>query len=278
MNLPIVNINNPEEIRTACEKYGFFYVPVNDSDIMVLNNVFTYTKEYFEKSDDEKMKQIMNKDGFGYAPFKKVKFNDSIDLKESFSYRPNEIKCEHDTLLNEHFRNMSIYSKHIFSKIISSIGLPCSDYKTAADPGFNTLTLLHYPSIPSDTQNNNIYGVSPHTDWGLITLLYTTADGLQIYIDGEWLDVPLLSNHFIVNIGDMLEIITDGKYKSTLHRVVVKQEKYSIAFFFEPNLEYLVEPYNKNNRFKPIKYCDYLKAKIDYSYNSILDSLVNKSI
>lgn len=265
MEFPIINLDDPDDISNACKKYGFFYVRINEDDIVVLNNLLNYTKEYFNKSEDIKMLNKMDRDGLGYAPIKKQD-SDSIDIdsKESFSYRPSMV--EYADQIGEYYDKMSFYANHIFYKIIHSLRLQCNDYNTVANPGFNTITLLHYSEV--DHTDKNVFGIGPHTDWGLITLLYTTTPGLQIYIDSEWQDVDPINNHFIVNIGDMLERISDGQYRSTLHRVVIREEKYSIAFFFEPNIKSTIEPYNQSGKFEPIIYEDYIKAKLDHSYKA----------
>lgn len=269
MELPIVNINNLDEIKSACQKYGFFYVSIDPVDVNIVNNMIELNKNYFSLQEDEKTKQILDKNGLGYAPLKRVSLNkDKKEIKESFSYRPNQIECIDNDLTKKYFDIMSKYSKNIFTKVIKSLNIPIENYVSAITPSFDTLTMIHYPKI-TNTNDDNVCGIAPHTDWGLLTLLYTSTDGLQIKHDNQWFDIPTLPNHLIVNIADMLEIISDEQYKSTLHQVITKDEKYSIAFFFEPNLEYLIEPYNKSDKYKPIKYLDYLKAKLDHSYGVI---------
>jgi len=266
----IVDLNNAASIKTACEKSGFFYVPVNESDIELLNDVLKFSKEFFGKEDQFKRNYLLNPNGLGYAPLKHVILDKTMtEVKESFSYRPNDIQYENDELLRKYFERMNSYSRIIYQKILESLGLDYQDYLLSINQGFNTLTLLHYPQVKSDV-SKNIYGVAPHTDWGLITLLYTTVDGLQININNEWVDVPTIHNHFIVNIADMLEVLSGGKYKSTLHRVLVEKEKYSIAFFVDPNLDYIIEPCIKNTKYVSIKYSDYLEQKLDESYRTLM--------
>ena len=63
----------------------------------------------------------------------------------------------------------------------------------------------------------------------------------------------------------MLEILSGGEYKSTLHRVLTINEKYSLAFFFEPNMDCIISPYNCNDLYKPIKFSEYFGQKISES-------------
>ncbi len=80
-----------------------------------------------------------------------------------------------------------------------------------------------------------------------------TAPGLQVLTkQGEWIDTPLLENTLVMNIGDMMEILSNGKYLATKHRVKkVQQERYSFPLFFSCDYDYVIQPINTN---EPPKY------------------------
>ncbi|XP_040971165.1 2-oxoglutarate-Fe(II) type oxidoreductase hxnY isoform X6 [Gossypium hirsutum] len=110
-----------------------------------------------------------------------------------------------------------------------------------------TLRLLHYEDQFSDPAKG-IYGAGAHSDFGFITLLATDdVMGLQICKDKDakpqiWEYVTPIKGAFIVNLGDMLERWSNCMFKSTLHRVLGNgQDRYSIAYFVEPNHDCLVE-------------------------------------
>ena len=104
---------------------------------------------------------------------------------------------------------------------------------------------LHYPPIPS-SESKGIFAAGAHSDYGFLTILWTDGTpGLQIYLESKgWMDVNPLPGAFIVNLGDMLERWTGGKFASTRHRVVntYGRERYSCAFFFEPSFTSIVSP------------------------------------
>jgi isopenicillin N synthase-like dioxygenase len=88
---------------------------------------------------------------------------------------------------------------------------------------------------------------------------------------GEWIQAPPIDGTFVVNIGDMLERWTCGKYKATPHRVknVTTSDRLSAPFFFDPNFECIVTPLSEfaateeeKNKWEPIKYGDYILAKV----------------
>ncbi|GFH20353.1 oxygenase-like protein [Haematococcus lacustris] len=96
---------------------------------------------------------------------------------------------------------------------------------------------LHYHAVLS-SPGQGIFGAGAHSDYGMLTLLITDDQpGLQIHMPQHgWLDVPPRPGCFIVNLGDMLERWTNGRYRSTLHR-----ERYSLAAFLDPNFDARVE-------------------------------------
>ena len=100
------------------------------------------------------------------------------------------------------------------------------------------LRLVHYPYNP-DAEDGQ--GIGAHTDYECFTLLKPTAPGLEVLNGaGEWIDVPPVPGTFVVNIGDMLELWTNGAFVATSHRVrKVAEERYSFPLFF--NVDYDTE-------------------------------------
>jgi isopenicillin N synthase-like dioxygenase len=93
------------------------------------------------------------------------------------------------------------------------------------------LRLIHYPYDPSASDRP---GLGAHTDYELFTMLRSTAPGLEVMNDaGVWVDAPPIANAYAVNIGDMLELWTNGEFVATSHRVrKVREERYSFPLFF----------------------------------------------
>ncbi len=115
------------------------------------------------------------------------------------------------------------------------------------------LRLLHYPSASHSGSNTNKpqYGASAHTDFGAITLLLQDENpGLEVLDttakgEGVWRPIEPNPDAYVVNIGDMLSIVTGNAYKSSIHRVVCKRperERYSVVYFFEGCLDATLKP------------------------------------
>lgn len=103
------------------------------------------------------------------------------------------------------------------------------------------------PAVPTGSGDVDAWGVGEHTDYGLITLLaHDGTPGLQVRATaGGWLDVPSVPGTFVVNLGDMLERMTAGQYRSTPHRVRIggqQRDRLSFPFFFDPGWDVPVAP------------------------------------
>ena len=103
------------------------------------------------------------------------------------------------------------------------------------------LRLIHYPFNPDA---GDAMGIGSHTDYECVTLLRSTAPGLEVLNSaGQWIDAPPLPGALIINIGDMMEIWSNGEFVATSHRVrPVKEERYSFPLFFAVDYDTEVAP------------------------------------
>ncbi|PWA65030.1 flavonol synthase [Artemisia annua] len=131
------------------------------------------------------------------------------------------------------------------------------------------LKINYYPPCPCPEL---ALGVAPHTDMSSITILVPNeVQGLQVFKDGDWYDVAYIPNALIIHIGDQIEILSNGKYKSVYHRTTVNKEKTRMSWpvFLEPPPEFEVGPIpklvNKDDppKYKTKKYKDYVYCKLN---------------
>jgi aminocyclopropanecarboxylate oxidase len=135
-------------------------------------------------------------------------------------------------------------------------------------PNFGT-KVSNYPPCPKP---DLIKGLRAHTDAGGIILLFQDdkVSGLQLLKDGQWIDVPPMRHSIVINLGDQLEVITNGKYKSVLHRVIAQTNgnRMSIASFYNPGGDAVIYPATalvekeaeeKNNVYPKFVFEDYMK-------------------
>ena len=140
-----------------------------------------------------------------------------------------------------------------------------------------SLRLLHYPACSSDKIQNSQLGAGAHTDYGLTTFLFQdSVGGLEICDQhGNWQDVEPDKSVVLINSGDLLERWTNGKYRSTLHRVKPMtrgRDRFSIAFFVDPDsdteikvLENCIDT-GTPQKFSDINAGEYIQGKLENSH------------
>jgi isopenicillin N synthase-like dioxygenase len=156
------------------------------------------------------------------------------------------------------------------------LGVSDNFFDDKLDQPLATLRLLHYPPRSERFEAGQI-GAGEHTDYGNITLLATDdSGGLEVRTrSGDWIAPPAIPSALICNIGDCLMRWTNDFYVSTPHRVVnpVGRERYSIAFFLDPNPDALVEclpscvSSDRPARYAPTTGAAYLKSRLDATYS-----------
>ncbi|KAG0649180.1 putative 2-oxoglutarate-dependent dioxygenase [Hyphodiscus hymeniophilus] len=140
-------------------------------------------------------------------------------------------------------------SAKLLSVLATSLGKLPSFFEHYLEDSLSTLRLLHYPPVPAERQQDLI--CTPHTDSGILTLLHQDkTGGLEVRnSDGEWIPAPYVPGSMVVNIGDLMAKVSEGRWIATYHRVrsmnreggVRSQGRYSIPFFFEPGMDCVVQ-------------------------------------
>ena len=149
----------------------------------------------------------------------------------------------------------------------------------AASHGFDLpttwLRLVRYDPCPGGPRPGQ-YGSAPHTDFGCITVLaQDDTGGLEVMSpDGRWIGVPPLPGSLVVNVGDMLRRWSNGRLRSTPHRVQCprERERYSCAYFHDPNVNAWIRPLpecvdrDRPEKFAPVRFGDFLRTELESSY------------
>jgi len=154
--------------------------------------------------------------------------------------------------LETYFGEANALSRRVRRVLALSLGLPASDLERHYTRPLDLLLMNHYPATKRSPAKGD-FGLGAHCDYGFTTLLLTDGTpGLQVCKDKtksvgerEWVSVPAQKKGtFVINFGDLVEILSNGKYASVLHRVVNTsgQERKSIAFFCEPSADARISP------------------------------------
>ena len=260
ISLKDLSSNNKSTISLLSEaltNHGFFVITDHEIPFSLFNRAYEYSEKFFNLESSIKYKYSFREHAGarGYTPFgKETALGESVpDLKEFWHHGPiidntfdtrimdnivvNEIK-DFNKVFDELFKEMNNLGSKLLSAISVSLDLPNNYFSKSTNKGNSLLRLIHYP--PSN--NENIYRAREHADINLITLLIGANEpGLEVKDkSNNWIPVSSSYEDIVCNIGDMMQLITDQKLRSTPHRVVKykteePKSRYSIPFFMHPS-------------------------------------------
>ena len=249
-----------QELGKAYEEVGFVAVKNHGVPDALIGDLYKYVQEFFSLPSEQKKKyEIPELAGQrGYTSFGKehAKGSDAPDLKEFFQYGqvprdnfneeeyPPNVSVNQIAAFNPTFesayRAFEKSGTALLQAIALYLGLDEHYFDDYVRNGNSILRSIHYPPITSEPKS--AIRAEQHEDINLITLLVgASADGLQILTkQDEWVGVTSLPEQIVVNVGDMLQRLTNNKLRSTTHRVVNPSRelwhtsRFSIPFFLHP--------------------------------------------
>jgi isopenicillin N synthase-like dioxygenase len=262
------------EIGKACRESGFFYITGHGVGEKLQQRLEHLSRQFFAQPLETKMAIRMARGGKawrGYFPVGGELTSGQPDLKEGV-YFGAELDEDHPmaragvplhgpnlfpasipefrrTVL-EYLNGMTALGHALMRGIALSLGLAESYFaeRYTGDP-LILFRIFNYPAQPSTANSSGGWGVGEHTDYGLLTILkQDDAGGLQVKSQSQWIEAHPIPGSFICNIGDMLDRLTGGLYRSTPHRVrnLSGRDRLSFPFFFDPNFNAEVEPLPSN--------------------------------
>ena len=253
-----------ESLGKAYEEVGFVAVKNHGVPDELIANQYEYVQQFFslplEKKLDYEIKGLAGQRGYTSFGREHAKGSDAPDLKEFFQYGQtvedndpiqseypanvsvDEIKPFNKTLFDA-YRNFEKSGKALLQAIALYLQLDEHYFDQYVHNGNSILRCIHYPPITNEPKS--AIRAEQHEDINLITLLVgASADGLQILTkQGDWVNVTSLPEQIVVNVGDMLQRLTNNKLRSTTHRVVNPPKalwhtsRFSMPFFLHPRSE-----------------------------------------
>jgi isopenicillin N synthase-like dioxygenase len=251
-------------LREVTHEVGFFYLVGHGIPQELIDEVLDVSRRFFALPEDDKLaiENVHSPQFRGYTRTGKELTNGEIDWREQIDIGeerdtvdegadywrlegPNLWPAqlpELQTAITEWRAQLSALALRLMRTWAVALGAPEDVFDPAFgdDRAFSLIKIVRYPGTSEEGAAQQ--GVGAHRDGGVLTLLLVEPDkaGLQVEHDGEWIDAPSLPGAFVVNIGEMLELATDGYLKATLHRVEspkVGTDRISIPFFFNPALD-----------------------------------------
>ena len=258
------------EIGEACRAQGFFYVTGHGVEPVTVDRLVEASRRFFAQGEDTKMQWRMALGGRawrGYFPAGGELTSGRPDWKEGL-YLGSELAEDHPLVRARtplHGRNLfpnvpglreavltyigalTRVGHALMEGIARSLDLEATYFadRYTAEP-LILFRIFNYPSRPAPAGQDVQWGVGEHSDYGLLTMLWQDdVGGLQVKTREGWVEAPPRPGTFVCNIGDMLDRMTGGLYRSTPHRVALNatgRDRLSMPFFFDPHFEARVRP------------------------------------
>lgn len=266
-SVPVIDLmdaNASELLRNACETWGAFQLVNHGIASSLVEEVRYEAGRFFALPAGQKMKVLRSPSGAtGYGVARITPFFSKYMWHEGFTIIGSPIDharevWPHDherfcDVMNKYQKDMKALVERVICLILKSLNVSHEDISwlnsnngSGSSSASAALQLNSYPFCPEPDQ---AMGLAPHTDTSLLTFLHQSETaGLQVFKEGlGWVPVPPLDGAFVVNVGDLFHILSNARFPSLLHRVVVNggKQRYSVAYFYNPPTDYIVSPFNK---------------------------------
>lgn len=276
VNIPRLDLNDyikgsPEQrkrfsdqIGKAFNDTGFVTIANHGMTQELIDELYTEVKQFFGMPEDQKLKyekpELAGQRGYTSKGREKAKDSITPDLKEF--WQSGQVVKDHDPVKSEYpdnimvdelpgfnkvtrevYERLEYAGKYLLRAIAVYLDLPENYFDDKVHNGNSILRAIHYFPIENpDSLPADAVRAGAHEDINLITLLIgASADGLEVLTrDGSWYPVKAHVEDIVVNVGDMLQRLTNNKLKSTTHRVVnpprelMKTSRFSVPFFLHP--------------------------------------------
>ena len=254
-------------IESACRDSGFFYVTGHGIDADRFARLDEASRRFFALPEPQKLAIRMSRGGRawrGYFPVGGELTSGKPDMKEGI-YFGTELAPDHPRVR----AGVPLHGANLFPSEVPELRDAVLEYLDAATVAAHALTegialslkldadyfyrtytadptvlfrIFHYPPMQA---TSDAWGVGEHTDYGLLTLLaQDELGGLQVKTARGWIEAPPIPGTLVCNIGDMLDRLTGGQYRSTAHRAknISRRGRLSFPFFFDPDFDAEIRP------------------------------------
>ncbi|KAH9304702.1 hypothetical protein KI387_009106, partial [Taxus chinensis] len=243
------------KIAKACEEWGFFQVVNHDIPHSLIDNIKKIGREFFQLPLEKKEKYAVRPvDLQGYGQTFVVSKNQKLDWGNLLGLIMSPPECRDESLWPTEpagFReNVDAYNTEIkrlavqlLALIAETLQLPPDFFEKKFGNVYQKMRMNYYPPC---LRPDLVLGLSAHADMTGLTLLLQDdeVEGLQIHKDDQWVSVQPTPYALVINIGNLIEVMTNGRYKSIEHRAVTNREKARLSFpvFYAPGFNEEISP------------------------------------
>ncbi|XVE90587.1 hypothetical protein DITRI_Ditri20bG0089800 [Diplodiscus trichospermus] len=242
-----------QKLHSTCKDWGLFQLVNHGVSSSVLDKLKHEVEEFYKLSLEEKMKyKIREGEPEGYGS--KTRENGKLDWVDSFNIITNPVHRRRPHLfpelpsslrnaLDSYLSELQELATKLLCLLAKALKIDTKEMMELFDDGLQAVRMAYYPPCPKPEL---VMGLTPHSDITLLTILHQVngVDGLQIRKDGLWFPLNFNPDAFVVNVGDTLEIFSNGVYHSVEHKVSTNTEKerITIAINISPKFEADVGP------------------------------------
>jgi len=282
------------QLHAASQDLGFIYIKghgIPGSQISAARNA---AFEFFRATTAEKESILISDRHRGWLKPGASKMDDDVkvDLKESFIWGLQETDGhsveDHpmrgvnqwpefvptlEPAAMDYFHSAQEVAYHLMRGFATGLNLEPGFFLKTCNRPLSRASFVYYPAQPAECGTEQ-FGVGPHTDFGVLTVLcQDDTGGLQVQdVRGDWIHAPPIDGTLLVNVGDLLSRWTAGQYKSTPHRVVNTsgRERLSLVLAFDPDPETLIDAgtiAGLTSKDEPITCGDYLLWRFEKAFS-----------
>ncbi|XVF87237.1 hypothetical protein PTKIN_Ptkin18bG0102700 [Pterospermum kingtungense] len=265
-----------EKLHSTCKDWGLFQLVNHGVSSSVLERLKHEVEEFFKLPLEEKMKyKVREGEAEGYGNIAreagKLDWSDRLYIITNPIHRRQphlfpELPSSLRNTLESYFLELQMLATKLFCLMAKALKIDNKEMIEYFDDGMQSVRMTYYPPCPKPEV---VMGMTPHSDGSLLTILHQVngVNGLEINKDGVWFPLRFHPDSLVVNVGDILEIFSNGVYHSIEHRVAANSERdrISVAFFIHPKFEAEVGPsltltnHNHPSLFKRIGMEQYVK-------------------
>ncbi len=274
-SIPVIDISplrdgsNPvavaQALLAASQDPGFIYISGHGIPDDVITTARARAFDFFRSPENEKRRYTISDKHRGWLSRGGAKMQDDIaaDLKESFIWgyqddngdTPSDHQLRGPNLWPDfvpameagalaYFNHADRVARYLLQGFALGLSLEKDFFLHNSEIPLSRASFVYYPG-QSAQSGKPVFGVGPHTDFGLLTVLcQDDVGGLQVEnLNGDWIEAPPIPGTLVVNVGDLLERWTDGAFRSTPHRVINSSglERMSLVLAFDPNPETMID-------------------------------------
>lgn len=299
-NIPLIDLDHPDasnQIGHACRTWGAFQISNHGVPLGLLQDIEFLTGSLFGLPVQRKLKSARSETGVsGYGVARIASFFNKQMWSEGFTITGSPLNdfrklwpqhhLNYCDIVEEYEEHMKKLASKLMWLALNSLGVSEEDIEWASlSSDLNwaqaALQLNHYPVCP---EPDRAMGLAAHTDSTLLTILYqNNTAGLQVFRDDlGWVTVPPFPGSLVVNVGDLFHILSNGLFKSVLHRARVNQTRarLSVAFLWGPQSDIKISPVPKlvspveSPLYQSVTWKEYLRTKATH-FNKALSMIRN---